>query len=454
MENGDIIPVDEGAKVTVGAIPLGETDTSYFDYTVSYVCGEVHGDNGNVRTDIVNNVRDGFRIVKTDMQGNPLSGAHFVLSDEDDNPVGQNEYVSDNNGLIGTMYLSDGNYSLQETISPVGFVGIQEDLLIHVSEGVISVDVSDDLQDFYDVVEESGMITLYVRNQVSSFSIKKVDENGEGIENVHFAIYRQVKDSYGRLRKDYYPLTDYSDLISDEDGLVVSELESLPVGTYYLSEISVPEEYVLLSEDIVFTISSTGLVVVEGQDDVSLDICQNNDGIVYVLSVVNRPVGVKMRFRKVDSVRYDSVYLSGAVFDLYSVIDGEKSAEPIYSGLTSDEDGLLMIDNRTVFTLPVGSYLLEEIHSPSVYKKRTQDVFVTVGNRDVNYDEGTFLSDEGLGKHYDDETMIYTLDISNVKVMPVPVTGINERLYVQIILLLLSFSVSWLVFRKKDRESN
>ena len=125
---------------------------------------------------------------------------------------------------------------------------------------------------------------------------------------------------------------------------------------------------------------------------------------------------------KVDIADIDRT-LEGAMFDLYGTTDGQRDAEPLYTGLASGEDGVLHDDETTEFSLPAGVYELVETEAPDGYLCKEAAVTVTVTTVDVNYDEGTSVSADGRGKSIDPDTGAYVLKISNTSGYELPNSG-------------------------------
>lgn len=81
---------------------------------------------------------------------------------------------------------------------------------------------------------------------------------------MHFALYQQVIDVDGKPRKDYFPIEGYKDFMTGEDAALPQvTLKNLKVGTYYLAETSVLDGYMLLADDLRFTIGADGRVSIE-----------------------------------------------------------------------------------------------------------------------------------------------------------------------------------------------
>ena len=414
-ENGGYTPVDENGSVQVEAVSTGTDTPQTFTYEVSYEKGEVRGGSNNVRTDTVTNARDGIKIVKTDMNGDPVPGAVFTLNNENGDPVAKASYKSNSHGTVTTAYLGDGTYTLTETQPPKGYEGIASTIEITVSGEEVSVS-SEVPAEMYNLTGSDGKYTLKIKNKAYTVNLKKENDSGEPLGGAHFAVYKQIQTSGGAYRRDYRPLTGYEDFVSDaETGAVGVELEKLNPGTYYISETRAPRGYEQSEEDFMFTISPTGAVSFQGSN--GRVITEEEGGVTsYTIAISNTLATSKIRFKKVDLNRPFSSALSGAVFDMFRIVDGEPEDTPMYTGLTSDVGGYLLFSNSNVVSLLPGEYLFVETTSPVGYVLKRKDAVVTVTDTDVTYDEGTVLSSEGTGISYNEESGVYTILLSNRRV--------------------------------------
>ena len=228
-------------------------------YSVSYETGSMNGVSGheNIREDRVINERpDGLRFMKTDWDGNPLEGATFTLK-KDNDVIGT--YDSDSRGWITTAYLADGNYTLDEIVSPVGYQGLQDTIAFTIQGTTVTV-TSSNAQ--WVTVERPlhGLVTIYVKNRPVSFKVYKKDPQNTPLAGAHFALYKQRVSYNGQLVKDFAPMEGYEDIVSQADGELPGINETLPKGVYYLTEEEAPDTYVLLSSDLLFEIDELGYI--------------------------------------------------------------------------------------------------------------------------------------------------------------------------------------------------
>lgn len=188
-------------------------------------------------------------------------------------------------------------------------------------------------------------------------------------------------------------------------------------------ETEAPEGYRLPNGDLTFSIQRNGMLEIDGSDSWSLDTATEPDGTVTcVLSVVNKRQR-KVSFEKVDITDPQHTRLQGAKFDLYEVIDNVRANEPMMQGMTSDDQGILVYDDQTVFEMLPGTYELVETAAPAGYHLLLESVRVTVSDNGITYDDGTSLSRSGQGISYDDDTDVNKLRISNTKGLLLPSTG-------------------------------
>ena len=254
--------VEPSDTITINGVRLnGEAETG-LSYAPSYAQGSetaLEG-SGAVRTDTVTNMRiGGLRIIKTDDHNEALHDAVFVLKRNEES---LGTFTSAADGLVTTVYLQDGVYLLEEVKTPTGYAAINDSISITVSNGTFSV--SADETDGYEY--NSSSQTLSIRNVPYTLTAIKIDTaNNSPLENAHFALYRQVMGSGGRMRKDYYPIEGYEDLVSDENGQIPGIDQSLAAGSYYLTETQAPDGYELPTpvNEVLFTIGETGKITVE-----------------------------------------------------------------------------------------------------------------------------------------------------------------------------------------------
>ena len=274
-EGSEITIIGQGEQLTVNGIQQGESEAKDYTYSASYTKGQITGSTANVqniRTDTVTNARSGIIIQKTMWdEETPLAGAAFALKDAEGNTVGQDKYISDAEGLVTVAYLANGTYTLTETGTPNGYLGIPGDLTITVAGSEIQINGAENVMELCKLKlpegtggdeDDSDMPEIIIRNRQMKLKAIKTGENQVLLSGVHFALYRQVIGGDGNPRKDYSPLTGYEDLETGADGVIPKITEELAAGTYYLTETQAAEGYEKLTEDLCFTIGTDGNVTV------------------------------------------------------------------------------------------------------------------------------------------------------------------------------------------------
>ena len=447
-DDGSVLPVQSGGQITIGGVPIGETDRTEYTYTAEYTKGEMTDRNENVRTDIWTNSRPGIVLYKTDWAWNTLAGATFTLTNEDGNKVGSDSYTSDENGLITIAYLSKGTYYLNETVAPKRYVGIGESVIITMRDNdTVTVTGPDDYFAVSETAPKGMLAEIKIRNRGSVFEIKKVGTEGEGEEavttplaDVHFALYRQVKTIDGDVQKAPVSMQGYEDLATDVEGIIPKISMSLAAGTYYLEETETPQGYEGLLEDLCFTIGEDGTVKIENEDEAHQDWLKTSvdetGNVSYIIAIPNikKDTTKWARFKKTDM---SGNALGNAVFT-FATAEENDAGEPVTYTLTSrapntildgkDIGGIMATEaGRDIFELTVVEgedtpYILTETDAPAGYNMLTGVVKVFVTEKGVTArlgDTTTQFKVTGEGTEEDP----YVVTITNSSGYELPQTG-------------------------------
>ncbi len=432
-----ITPIDENKSLTIGGKPYGGEYKDDYSYTVTYEVGQTTGQNANIRTDTVTNSRPGIVLYKSDWLGrdgegniiHPLEGAVFTLKDEDGEDVAAESYTSDANGLITIAYLNEGTYTLREIATPEGYLVLPSEMMIIIDQdNQISFEGVD--SDYYTAVSDStsGMTAVItIHNRTTEFKAVKQDSSDQSVlQGVHFALYRQVIGVDDVPRKDYLPIPNYEDLVTNEYGILPNISMDLPAGTYYLTETETLEGYDILAEDICFTIGNDGTAVLNGSSGkyrMNEETNQVTGETTFTLIIDNARMQ-KFSFKKVAVDDPENSKLEGARFNLYRIY--EESEELIFQNMVSrEEDGLLVYQNQTVYELPQGTYHLVETEAPEGYYRLTEPITITVTENDVicTSSENPNLYNDEDGISYDEEAEEWMMLIANSTGYELPSTG-------------------------------
>ena len=153
-------------------------------------------------------------------------------------------------------------------------------------------------------------------------------------------------------RKDYNPLSGYGDLVSvaedgillDLEGVLEGGMQILPPGTYYLEETQTVEGYSKLASDVLFSVTETGVVLMNNHPNARLDETTTaDDTIVYTITITNFPSAVKVALKKtgIDNTDPEPAEepLPGAEFTIYTTENTSAASD-----IAQDAEGNLLKD--------------------------------------------------------------------------------------------------------------
>ena len=309
--HGTVTPIENGGVInltatrTNDATPPGETNDKNFDYFVSVDKGD---EDASTRTDVINNIRSGgiaIRKFKWESE-TPLKNASFTLKDNTGNVIGT--YTSGSDGIVTMMYEFERNqlYTLTETLSPRGYVGLQKPLTFKVNnddsvslyqaDGSTPWNSATDLKWANSKPGTNGITAFIdVYNKPFNFKVAKMDSEDTGIslDNAHFALYKQTNTTIGGLEKNKDPLTGFEDMVTENGEVYICGGDSGRTvnpgangSVYFLTETQAPLTYTKLEDDIVFRISPLGVPSLIS-DSYNGQLVETEDSYIYTLSVPN-----------------------------------------------------------------------------------------------------------------------------------------------------------------------
>lgn len=280
-----------------------------------------------------------FRKVSGKETTRALKDAIFKLSKVDGkNKAVVNDHVvtlkdSDRIELTG---LAPGNYVLEETLAPAGFIKRLEPI-----EFEIGLSAENQPTNAYRLNKE-----LIFENYQGTAELTKTNQAGEGLEDAVF----NLVDSQNQVVQ--------TGLKSDGTGRV--KAENLAPGIYYFVETKAPKGYLINTEKVKFTIDSESQ---DGHAD------SNN------LRLVNYQ-GLAI-LKKVDT---HGKSLEGAEFALYLQNKGKDTL--VAKELVSDAKGAV-----TVADLAPGSYYFKETKAPVGYVLSANKFSFTIASENSNQPE-------------------------------------------------------------------
>ena len=492
-----IIPDTAHDTISIKATVIGDDTPKAFPYAPEYEQGTAASSYGgtdpedkNIRNDKVTNVRGGgIKIKKVsteDKDGeqglDPLANAVFDLvkkgeGGEPDTLIGT--YTSNEKGLVttaylkdGVAYLGDGTYELTEKRSPSGYKRMADTITIVVQEDDYTIQPGAGY-----IFDKTGALPLLtIKNEPTTLKVRKVDSaTNNPIQNVHFALYREMKMSNGNVRKDYFPMEGYEDLVTDSHGIIPKVTQDLAPGTYYITETVPGLGYALPSplRDIRLTIAETGEISIDTTDNdgdgtpdyagaiTVVPVTDPAEKTDYTVVMTNSRANVPLKMVKIDQ---SANPLEDAVFKFIGVdFNGQMNTGTLYTSKINpldveDPTNAIIIRNNAV---PLGSYIMRETEAPASCLPLEGDIAIRVWIDTASNDvipevkvNGEIINNIIIGGHplveKDNETGIWTIRIKNDGGYELPSTGGEGTTWMYVLgAMLVLLAAAGIVLRRK-----
>lgn len=298
-----------------------------------------------------------------------LSGAVFeIYADENiTTPDGTVRYTKDTlvdaittgeKGTATSKQLYLGKYRVVETVAPYGTVINPEPHTVELTYSGQNEKVTNTSTAFTNDRQKVEIDLTKVLEQNEKFNI---GNNGE-IRNVSFGLYadEDLKAANGTV----IPKDGLLEIITCNEKGKATFTTDLPIGSYYVKEISTDSHYILSEKKypVVFEYA--------GQDVATVHISVN-DG---------EPIENKIIYGTIQGLKIDREIgenITGALFGLFSITETEFTEETAILTSESNEEGIFTFEN-----VPYGEYIVSELKPAKGYLPNEENYQVTISNNE------------------------------------------------------------------------
>lgn len=300
-----------------------------------------------------------------------LSGAVFeTYADEDiTTPDGTVRYkkdtfvdtiTTDKKGTATSKQLYLGKYRVVEKTAPYGFVLNKTVNHIELTYSGQNEKVTSTSTSFTNDRQKVVIDLTKILEQDEKFNIGSNDE----IRNVSFGLYadEDLKASNGTA----VPKDGLIEIITCDEKGKATFTTDLPIGSYYVKEISTDNHYILSDKKypVVFEYA--------GQDTAIVHISVN-DGE----PIENEIIYGTIKGLKIDSETGENI--TGALFGLFSITETEFTEETAILTSESNEEGIFTFEN-----VPYGEYIVSELKPAEGYLPNEENYTVTISeNKEI-----------------------------------------------------------------------
>ena len=261
--------------------------------------------------------------------------------------------TTDKTGFAESMPLYLGKYEVREVTAPTGYVLNTE---IHTAELVYAgqeIEITETAADFCNERQKAAISLDKVLEQDERFGIGKSGE----LSAVTFGLF--AAEELTAADGSIIPADALLEIVSvNENGHAVCKTD-LPVGSYYLKELSTDGHYILSDEKypIVFEYA--------GQNTALVDIKANS----------GTPIENKLLYGEIHGLKKDEDGdgLAGALIGLFRADCTEFTTENAILTVTSAEDG-----SFSFARVPFGNWVVREIEAPTGFVLSEESYPVTV----------------------------------------------------------------------------
>jgi len=302
---------------------------------------------------------------------NGLSGAVFeIYADEDittpDGTVRVKEdtlvdtVITGTNGKATSNEFYLGKYRVVEKTAPYGFVLNKTVNHIELTYSGQNEKVTNTLTSFTNDRQKVVIDLTKILEQDEKFNIG----NNNEIFNVSFGLYadEDLKASNGTV----IPKDGLIEIITCDEKGKATFTTDLPIGSYYVKEISTDNHYILSDKKYPVAFESAG------QNTATVHITVNDGG-----PIDNEIIYGTIQGLKID--RETGENIAGALFGLFSTDETEFTEETAILTSESNKEGIFTFEN-----VPYGEYIVRELKPAEGYLPNEENYTVTISeNKEV-----------------------------------------------------------------------
>ena len=300
-----------------------------------------------------------------------LSGAVFeIYADENiTTPDGTVRYTKDTlvdaittgeKGTATSKQLYLGKYRVVETVAPYGTVVNPEPHTVELTYSGQNEKVTNTSTSFTNDRQKVEIDLTKILEQDEKFNIGSNDE----IRNVSFGLYadEDLKAANGTV----IPKDGLLEIITCDEKGKSQFTTDIPIGSYYVKEISTDNHYILSDKKypVVFEYA--------GQDTATVHISVN-DG---------EPIENEIIYGTIQGLKIDretGENITGALFGLFSITETKFTEETAILTSESNEEGIFTFEN-----VPYGEYIVSELKPAEGYLPNEENYTATISeNKEI-----------------------------------------------------------------------
>ena len=260
-------------------------------------------------------------------------------------------------GTVKSKELYLGKYEVKEITAPYGMVLNEEVRSVELVYAGQNVDVTETATSFYN---ERQRVEIDLIKSLAIDEAYSIGKNGE-IFDVTFGLYaaEELTAADGKT----IPADGLIEVISLDESGHGKAISDLPMGSYYVQEISTNSAYIVSDAKYPVTFEYAG------QDTETVRITANEGE-----AITNDIIYGSVSGKKSDE---DGKVLGGAVIGIFTTGTTEFTKENAIAATTSKDDG-----SFSFAKVPYGTWIIREIESPKGYVLSEEEITVTIGKVD------------------------------------------------------------------------